>query len=242
MKIFILLTLLFISLVASSFEQDYKNLNQELDKVSTHFTTEEKIKIFYFVSKSYEKMNSSFSSDAKLLKEFNTLEEKMFKLLSQSHKKNKKITNQETKNIWNLYTKMLQNYKKLVKSKENLSGNTKIVIEEKIIYKDKIIYKEKIVQEYSKIFLFLISIISLIVGVVVTFFILKKSQIKENKDELSKIMIQNLQHRNIDLQQSIKTSQRTNAECNKRSQELYENEIKLQRKIKKLEEKFSKLD
>ena len=209
MKIILFMALFVLSIFASSIEQNYKQLNAEIDKISLDLTPEEKVTLYFLVLSTHEKITTSLSLDATKVTSLDSLKEETLKIFSQLHENNDKLKAEQIEKLRELYTKMSEDAKELInrlpkKPKVNTVYKDKIIYQDKVVYKDveKIVYKEKIVKSNSYTLTAVLAFITLLLGMAVGFFLFKKSKDDEAKPDLAPIY--ELREENNILQTEIK--------------------------------------
>jgi methyl-accepting chemotaxis protein len=191
--LFILLLLSIFTLADDSaikIENDYKKLNMELDGISEHLQAEEKVKLYYLIISTHEKIATSLSLDKSQSQTLESLEEKTLSVLENL----KNVDAQKLKSIKELYTQISKNGRKLIEENENkayeIKYKDKIVYKDKIIHKDKIIYQDKIVevQKVSYKITIIAVIVTLLLTLTISYFIFsaKVTKIENEKIETQK--------------------------------------------------------
>jgi len=145
MKILLFITLFTLSIFASTIEQNYEQLNAEIDKISLDLTPEEKVALYYLVLSTHEKITTSLSLDPTKVTSLDTLKEQTLKVLAQLHESNDKLSATQIEKLRELYVKMSTEAKELIKNLPKKSKEN-IVYKDKIIYKDKVVYRDKVVK------------------------------------------------------------------------------------------------
>ena len=192
MKIILFITLFTLSIFASSIEQNYAQLNAEIDKISLDLTPEEKVALYYLVLSTHEKITTSLSLDPTKVTSLDSLKEQTLKVLAQLHENNNKLSAQQIEKLRELYVKMSSEAKELIKqlpkkSKEKIVYKDKIIHKDKIVYEnvEKIVYRDKLVQSNSYILTSIVGIITLLVGLIVGYFIFRNSKKNEPQPDLT---------------------------------------------------------
>jgi len=213
MKTLFIIIFLNLSLFASVFENNYQELNTNIDKISKKLIAEEKVELFYLNIATHDTINSALCIDKAKVQELQLLENKMLKVL-QNLSTNKKISKDEIKNLKKLYVGMKTSGIKLVKNSNSLPiSKEKVVYKEKIVYQDKIVekvvHKDKIVTKTSYFLTFLISAITLIVGLLFGLFLFKHKiqSVELIEDEDAKLIIEELKNKNTHLQHQLEEVQ-----------------------------------
>ena len=184
MKILLFITLFTLSIFASTIEQNYEQLNAEIDKISLDLTPEEKVALYYLVLSTHEKITTSLSLDPTKVTSLDTLKEQTLKVLAQLHESNDKLSATQIEKLRELYVKMSTEAKELIKNLPKKSKEN-IVYKDKIIYKDKVVYRDKVVKSNSYVLTSIVAIITLLVGLIVGFFIFRSSKEEEPQPDLA---------------------------------------------------------
>ena len=182
MKIILFIVLFTLSIFASSIEQNYKQLNIQIDKMSPDLTPEEKVALYYLVLSTHENIATSLSLDETKVLYIDTLKEQTLKVLLQLSKNNPKLRTKQIEKIKELYLQMNTDAKKLIQDQTNKSSN-------QIIYKDveKIVYRDKVVKSNSYILTSIVALITLLVGLIIGFFIFRNSKKDAPQPDLAPI-------------------------------------------------------
>jgi len=98
MKTFLLLFLFITSLLATDLDSTYTEINQEIDKLAPHLTTEEKVTLYYLVMSTHSKILTTTPYDA--------IKKQTFKSISHLHESKSDISSEEIENLRTLYTKL----------------------------------------------------------------------------------------------------------------------------------------
>ncbi len=214
MKI-LLLTFIFISSIfassIASIEQNYNQLNKELDKLSSNLSAEEKVSLYYLVLSTHEKIATALSLDENQEFKLKKMKYETLKRISELHQNNSKLTSQQIEKLIKLYTQMSEDGLNLIKENSKLKNKQEI----KIIYKDKIIYEDKVIIKNS----YVLSIISFIVALFLGIFIANKLFSKKKQE---------LEEKNLKSEQQLDDSQELSNSLTlqiTKLQEEYENKI-----------------
>jgi methyl-accepting chemotaxis protein len=236
MKILIPLFLLSLSLFCLDFENNYKELNSEIDKISSELTPEEKVKLYYLVLSTHDKIATSLSNDDTKAKELEELQLNILNSLSSINSKN--LNPKQIEKIKNLYLQMNSSAKSLLESKAQQNNST-----------TKIIYKDKIIKEQSFSLTIIISLLTLLVGIAIGYLLFHKQKkkvldnFKTTKDEHI-FKIEDLENENTNLKYKIETLQEqlkpTNSSEDKEKKLLNLN-TQLQEQNKDFEDKLDRL-
>jgi methyl-accepting chemotaxis protein len=160
MKIFLTLLLFILTLMASELETNFNKLNGEIDNISSKLEPEDKLRLYYLSLATKTKIVSSL--------EFKNLEDEMLKTLSNLHESNSTLNVDEIEKIRKLYLNLCNTHFE----KQNL--NIKHLYKDKIIYQDKIVYKDKIIQKSSLPSMIISSLLSLLAGLLLGYFLFSK--------------------------------------------------------------------
>ena len=201
MKIFLVVLFLTLSLFSSDVEDTYKELNSEIDKISSNLSPEEKVSLYYFIMSTHDKITTTLSLDETGFNSLTAIKTQTLLTLSNLQANNKLTPNQVQKLV-DLYTAMNDNAKKLM---QRQASTEKIVYKDKIVYKNKIIYKNKIAKEESYLYTIIISAITLIIGLMIGYFLFKKFSEDGGNDGLP--LARELEHQNRELSQTIMSLQ-----------------------------------
>ena len=163
MKTVLFITLFTISIFASTIEQNYAQLNAEIDKISLDLTPEEKVSLYFLVLSTHEKITTSLSLDPTKVTSLESLKEQTLKTLSQLHENNNKLSTTQIEKLRELYIKMSAEAKELIKQLPKKP-------------KESIIYKDKLVKSNSYILTSIVGIITLLLGLIAGFFIFRSSK------------------------------------------------------------------
>ena len=160
MKIFITLLFFAVALLSTTLEENFTTLNNEIDKISSKLEPEDKLRLYYLSLATKTKIVSSL--------DFQKLEDEMLKNLSSLHESSNTLSVEEIENIRKIYLKLCKS------TLQKQTAVTQYINQEKIIYKDKIIYKEKLVRKSSMLSLIISSLLSLLAGIILGYFIFSK--------------------------------------------------------------------
>ena len=224
MKTFLIITILYINIFASSFENNYKDLNTQLDEISKNITIDERLSLFYVLSTTHNIISSSLPLNQVKTTKLNLLEEKTFKLLAKLPNKKNKLTSKQIDKFKETYKKMKENGLTLLKSSSpKTEDNTKIV------YKDNVIYKDKIVEKSSFLITFIFSFLSFLITLAISYFFFKNAHAKVEKREAhnSKLLVEELENENENLKYKLesKKDKQKNVESTQVGTEVFEAKI-----------------
>ena len=192
MKIILFALLFTLSIFASSIEENYAQLNAEIDKISLDLTPEEKVALYYLVLSTHEKITTSLSLDPTKVTSLDSLTEQTLKVLAQLHESNNKLSASQIEKLRELYIKMSSEAKELIKNlpkqpKKSIVYKDITLHKDKIIYKnvDKVVYRDKVVKSNSYMLTSIIGVLTLLVGLAVGFFIFRNSKKDEPQPDLT---------------------------------------------------------
>lgn len=192
MKILLIISIFVLSIFASTVEQNYEQLNAEIDKISLDLTPEEKVALYYLVLSTHEKITTSLSLDSTKASSLDTLKEETLKVFSQLHENNNNLKTEQIEKLRELYVKMSTEAKELINNLPNKPAEVivykdreNVVYKDKLVYKDKIIYKDKTVKSNSYILTSVVGVIALLFGLIVGFFIFKSLKKDESLPDLA---------------------------------------------------------
>ena len=192
MKTILLVIFFTLSLIASStskIEQDYKLLNNELDKISKNLSIEEKVSLYYLIFSTHEKITTALTHDESIISNLQELERNTLRTFAKIQKENKKINLSQIIKLKNLYIKMNSNGIDLIKEDiKNLSKN--------------IVYKDKIIQNSNYIYTIVASIIFFLLGIIIGFSLHKNHNSKKRSIQ-SLMIVKDLEDERINLLSEI---------------------------------------
>nr|WP_321777626.1 methyl-accepting chemotaxis protein [Sulfurimonas sp.] len=181
MKIIIFIAIFVVSIFASSIEQNYKQLNDEIDKISLNLSAEEKVSLYFLVLSTHENITTALSLDETKILSLESLKDKTLETFTLLHQSNSNIDASQIQKMKKLYTKMTKAGKLLIQQ------NAK-PIKKEIIYKEKIIYKDKVVEKSSVIKSVIFTVVGVVLGLLLGFIFFRKTAVKE----LQKIEVKNI--------------------------------------------------
>lgn len=190
MKILLLTSIFILNILAFStssanVEQNYNQLNKEIDKLSSTLSVEEKVSLYYLVLSTHEKIATALSLDEN--QEFNLkkIKTQTLKIISSLHENNSKINSQQIEILIKLYTKMSEDGLNLIKKNSELK-DTKI----QTVYKEKLVYRDKVIKEVSYFWIIISFIIALAMGVLIAnkLFLKTKKELEEKNLNNKKII------------------------------------------------------
>lgn len=129
MKIIIISILFTFNLFASplSVQNDYELLNQEIDKISSGLSAEEKVSLYYLVLSTHEKITTSLALNKTKINDLKEIEQETLKVLSELHENNDKLNASDIENLKSIYIKMNQEALTEIKN-SNKSENRSTII------------------------------------------------------------------------------------------------------------------
>lgn len=120
MKILLLSLCFVLTLFASqTLEQSYAQLNEELDHIAIDLSPEEKVTLYYLILSTHENIASALSLDHTRISKLQTLQDQTLLALANLHENNDKLNADTIYNIKELYLKMNQEGKMLIKEVTN---------------------------------------------------------------------------------------------------------------------------
>ncbi|MCD6432473.1 MAG: chemotaxis protein [Sulfurimonas sp.] len=236
----LLYTLLFLSTIlfavpSSSVEENYNQLNAEIDRISINLTPEEKVSLYYLVLSTHEKIATALSLDKTKVKSLKTLEKETLKVLASLHENNDKLDSSTIERVRELYLRMNRDGSKLIK-------------EHSIKPEEKIVYKEKIVNKSSIWINLLMTLLGTVIGLVVGYFIFKNRDISVNNNSGEDIA-HALQKQNSSLMDELnslklqqeswhKENQKNSTDLEQKNSTLTEEKDSLRLKVQELENSY----
>jgi methyl-accepting chemotaxis protein len=164
-------TILFLSITVfanismNEIESDYSNLNEELDKISTSLSAEEKMSLYYLILATHEKISYAIASEDSKTQKLQDIHNQTQKVFASLHEHNNALDSEEIEKIRQLYTDMSSKGLELIKKTDK---------------------KEKIVKtpikEQNILFLSIAVVIGIIVGAIGVFLVLKRELNGSNSD------------------------------------------------------------
>lgn len=112
--------ILFLSLSFSLFasiEQTYKELNQEIDALSSSLSAEEKVSLYFLVLSTHESITTALSLDNTKIENLKKLEKETIKSLGNLHENNSNLNANQIEKIRDLYILMNNQAKELLSKK-----------------------------------------------------------------------------------------------------------------------------
>jgi methyl-accepting chemotaxis protein len=199
MKALLFLILIISTLFSSSlsnFDESYKQLNEDVDKISFNLSAEEKLSLYYLILSTHNKITTSILTNDKNALGLEKLNNSTLKIFSLLHENNSKLSSPQIENLRSLYIKMNTYGLNLIKEKnENITSPS---------YLNQIIFM----------------ILGLVSGLIIGFFIFKSrtiveidKKIESNTNEaekqrdslLSEIRSITLKNEQLELENSKKT-------------------------------------
>lgn len=117
MKQLLLFIFLTLSLCAGNLEQNYEELNRELDALSHDLSAEEKVSLYFLVLSTHENITTALSLDAAKISNLKKLEQETLKTLATIHEHNTKLDPQKVEKLRALYLAMNKEAQKLIKAR-----------------------------------------------------------------------------------------------------------------------------
>jgi len=204
-------------LCASTFQENYKELNSAIDKLSKNLTPEEKVSLYFLVFSTHERITSALCLDKTQSSYLEDLEKKTLNTLANLHEKNNKLTAKEIEKIRKHYTELNREGLELIKEQNTQpqkNQEEKIIYQDKIVYKDRVVYEEKIVERVveknAPLLLGGVGFLSLFIGLGLGYVVFRKSATQEQmsdeihlKAEQNERKVQELQEKNHSLKQEL---------------------------------------
>lgn len=163
MKTLLIIILFNFTLFASSMdgvEENYQQLNEEIDRVSLNLTPEEKVSLYFLVLTTHEKIMSALAVDENNIDSLEKIEQKTLKVFANLHEKNTKLENEDIERLRELYSKMNKNAVEIIKNNP-VKSNLLLKPQDNTLY------------------YFLIAVVSLLVGTVLGYILFKSGNTKE---------------------------------------------------------------
>ena len=164
MKTLLFILLLNLSLAASSLDgvqENYEQLNQEIDKVSLKLTPEEKVSLYFLVLTTHEKIMSALAVDENKVGNLEDIEQKTLKVFANLHEQNTKLDNEDIERLRELYSKMNKNALESIKNNSAKNVDSQVKTED-----NKLVY-------------FIVAIIALLLGIFIGYALFKSGNTKE---------------------------------------------------------------
>jgi len=203
MKNILLLILITCTLFGTEIEQNYKKLNHIVDSISKDLTPEEKVSLYYLILTTHDKITSSLSVDESQTNKLENIRHETLSTIDALQKK-KNLDKQKLKEIKKLYLAMNEEAAKLIEKKVQAQAKQqKIVYRDKIIYKDRVVYKNKVVPQTNFLLLSIVSVLALLFGLLLGYFLFRKKTDKTQKSIHTMPFSQEIEKQNQELQQQI---------------------------------------
>jgi len=170
MKIFLTLLLIVLTSFGANIEQNYSQLNSELDKISSSLSAEEKVSLYYLIMSTHDKITTALSLDETKVSDLENIQSRTLNTFDTLQKSNQKLSSKQIEKIKTIYLSMTANAKEALKKASLADADTKIM------YKDKIIYKDSPKQHKSYVKFILIGLILffMFTTFILTYLLLKK--------------------------------------------------------------------
>jgi len=233
-----LFTLLFftISLFALTPQEHYDVLSSHIDKLSPTLSLEQRLSLYYLSLASHQSLLLGSSSHQ-------TLQEEMLRRVSALANENKNINAEDIAALKEYYLALLQTPQE---------PKTQEQKEQQIVYKEKILYKDKIVhtQKTDPIWLAITAVVSLLVGAVLGFLLLRKStkenssstqlHIKEESDTQSRALFKKTTELQEQIQRLQESHKKVEAQSEDKLQKAQERNRTLEHEVKELQEQIER--
>ncbi|OHE07406.1 MAG: hypothetical protein A2513_09195 [Sulfurimonas sp. RIFOXYD12_FULL_33_39] len=201
MKIFITTLLLTVGVFASSIleiQMSYSQLNTHIEKISQNLTPEDKIKLYFIILSTHDKIATAISLNDTKTDSLQKLNDEALKAFKELHVSNKKLKSNDIDKLEDLYIDMSKKGLYLIKAQtkpntQKVVYKDNVIYKDKIIYQDKVVYKDNVVEKTSYMYYILSAIFSLIIGLLIGYFIFRSSHAKESEIAEYKQIIKKLQ-------------------------------------------------
>ncbi len=212
----LLLTLTFsITIFASSIstvQENYNQLNKEIDKISLDLTPEEKVSLYFLVLSTHEKIATALSLDKTKVASLQELEEETLKAFSKLHENNSKVSAKQIQKLKSLYKKMNEVGLSLIKSQDK-KVEPQVVYKDRVVYKDKPVFNDRVIEKISHKYTIIASILSLMVGVMLGLLLFRKIHLDKDNG-IKQDIINDLEDENTNLKSRISYIEKNNEENN----------------------------
>lgn len=200
MKTLLFLLLLSSALLASTLQESYQTLNSKLDSLSSKFTPQQKISLYYLVLASHEKILFSLSNDKDVLKSIHTLQETTLQSISKLHEENDKLSPKEIEEIRELYLGMIKQAQAVKQTKNaqkqlQTPSNVEALSQVKVVQGDKNALTINLA----------IALITLLSGLVIGYFLFRPTKESEKNEIFT--APNRLQKENKELKNSLANAQ-----------------------------------
>lgn len=229
----ILLSSLFfvLTLFASpALEQSYAQLNQELDRVAVDLSPEEKVALYYLILSTHENIASALSLDQTRISKLQVLQDQTLLALSALHENNEKLSPDAIYSIKQLYLKMNQEGRSLINEMTNTSKQAPEKMKQA---------PEKIKEENSFIFEIIIATTSLLLGIVLGFFLFSSKKEKRVIQEDLFVESSYQKEQNQELQNELVILQKSLEEKTEQLDSLHELKEEQTQTLKNIQEKLA---
>ena len=197
MKIFLTLFLIVLTSFGADIEQNYSQLNSELDKVSSSLSAEEKVSLYYLIISTHDKITTALSIDETKVNALEGIQSQTLKSFDSLKKSNKKLNVKQIEKIKNIYLSMTKSAKEALKEASQIDNSTKVIYKDKIIYKDNPMQKKS----YSKYVLIGVMLFFILTTIILTYLLLKN---KTHSTSIEKFpLMGELEEQNKKLSQTI---------------------------------------
>jgi hypothetical protein len=188
MKILLLILFFYVSLVASNFEESYKSLNKEIDKISHKLTLGEKVSLYYLTLSTHDRILTLKSNNSTNSESFRTTKSRMI-LALEDLKKNKDLTKDEIIHLRSLYANMNHSAKGMLLNVEKSSHSMQKV------------YKEVNKNPYVKTILFAFTTLLIFISSILGYLLYQSKNTNISKDGF--FMINELKSQNTQLSEQV---------------------------------------
>lgn len=227
MKILLLSLFFTLTLFGSqTLKQSYEQLNQELDRIAIDLSAEEKVALYYLVLSTHENIASALSLDHTRISKLQVLQDQTLLALSALHENNEKLDPDTIYTIKELYLKMNQEGRELINESTKVQMKPSQELQE--------------TQEKSSYtFEFLLAATSLLLGIILGFFLFSSK--KEKNVTQKELFIETPQHKEHDqeLQYELSRLQKSLEEKTKQLDAFQEIKEQQTQALKNVEEKLA---
>ncbi len=163
MKTILFFLLISTSIFAASFvsvQNNYEQLNNEIDNISLNLTPEEKVSLYFLILSTHENISTALSLNETKVSSLKKLQEQTLKTFSNLHENNSKVDADQILRIEELYLQMTQDGQELIKNQSKS-------------------VKEKIIEKSSFTLSAIVGVFGVLLGLLIGFFVFKRTVVKE---------------------------------------------------------------
>jgi len=185
----------------TTIEQNYKNLNLEIQKISKKLPTQQKLSLYFYTLATHDTISTNLYLKKNDNKNLKKLSKKTLKIISSL-----KIDKKTKTRLKDSYTKLIQSALEKKPKKDKVIYKDKIIYKDKVIHQTKTIYKDKIINKISYFWSIVFGLFGVIGGFTIGYFYFqnKKHYEKEKQHEIENIA-NTLQLQNNSLLDEIQT-------------------------------------